>query len=348
MIPTSEDIIQFVTDSIPSFEASGNVEKLSGGNLNFVWRVFGNPSPVIVKHAPPFIAAAPDIPINPDRIIFEATALRLLNNEYLPFPGGHIHPPTPIHIDSEKHILIMEDIGNVPTLDVAVQIDNKLGAQLGLYLANLHSKSNRNEIGKQELNNISIQQTRLDVQYSQIASLLADVGIVDAEELGKKAQELGEKYLNPGRCLIMGDLWPRSILVQNSPPLLYLIDWEFAHYGRPSQDIGHLMAHLHMLGHRAQDTITKAGFQSFASSFIQSYYTHIHSEAPSLFDAAEIHDAGVHFGAEIIARTLGNFQSGYVYEGLGPTDSVMQEAIETATRYLREPLLFKDFFIASV
>jgi hypothetical protein len=45
-------------------------------------------------------------------------------------------------------------------------------------------------------------------------------------------------------------------------------------------------------------------------------------------------DFQIHFGAEILARTLGNFQRNYLYDGLAPEHPVIREAAQKACQWI--------------
>ncbi|MCO6493007.1 MAG: phosphotransferase [Phaeodactylibacter sp.] len=330
----TEDILAFVSGAIPGFLPAGKIEELSGGNLNRVWRVSGSEYSLVVKHAPPYVAKAPDIPLDPRRIILEAAALRLFDKPPLnSIVSERLRPPRLLHADENRHAIILEDLGNLDSLDEAENIGEDTGTRLGAFLARLHGLTAGDEAIAASINNRGIQQSRLDVQYARVGEMLGNYGIPNSAELGGKARKLGEKYLAKGRCLIMGDLWPRSILIAPRSQQARVIDWEFAHYGRPAQDVAHLLAHLWMLQHRAGTEDRKNQLRQFATAFTKSYRREMRSHA-LLFDEEERADAGVHFGAEILARTLGSFRDGYVYEGLGPGHPAMQEAVEKAVRAL--------------
>ena len=56
--------------------AALSAEPLSGGLLNHVYRVYlDDQSTVVLKHSPPYVASAPQIPLDPGRSRIEATAL---------------------------------------------------------------------------------------------------------------------------------------------------------------------------------------------------------------------------------------------------------------------------------
>jgi len=50
--------------------------------------------------------------------------------------------------------------------------------------------------------------------------------------------------------------------------------------------------------------------------------------------AEDERDFQTHFGAEILARTLGNFQNNYLYDGLPPKHPIIQEAAEQARKWI--------------
>ena len=58
-----QEVLDHLRRRVPRFEPTAEPELLGGGYLNYVWRVRGHPEPVIVKHAPPYIAAKPDVDV---------------------------------------------------------------------------------------------------------------------------------------------------------------------------------------------------------------------------------------------------------------------------------------------
>ena len=331
----TEDILAFVSAAIPGFLPAGKIEELSGGNLNRVWRVSGSEYSLVVKHAPPYIAKAPDIPLDPRRIILEAAALRLFDKPPLnSIVSERLRPPRLLHADEDRHAIILEDLGNLDSLDEAEDIGEETGTGLGVFLARLHGLTAGDEAIAASINNRGIQQSRLNVQYARVGEMLDNYGIPNSAELGGKARKLGEKYLAKGRCLIMGDLWPRSVLIGPKDGQARVIDWEFAHYGRPAQDVAHFLAHLWMLQHCAESMEKKRRFRQLQHAFVTSYRAALGPKMPLIFDEEETEDAGVHFGAEILARTIGSFQNGYLYEGLDHSHPKIKEAVHVAVLHL--------------
>jgi hypothetical protein len=114
----SEMVLDHLEQRLPRFEPTGEPEILTGGHLNFVWRVRGRPEPVIVKHAPSYIAAKPDIRLDPHRMDIEAHSMAAFG------PGGalagigstNIRPPRLLDYHRPSHVLVMEDVGECPGL----------------------------------------------------------------------------------------------------------------------------------------------------------------------------------------------------------------------------------------
>lgn len=366
-MPTMTDaaVRSYLRDALPHLEPTGLPERLPEGNLNAVWRVpvrldhrstndakgrpHGETTSVILKHAPPHIAATPDVPLDPSRLRIEAACLKAFD------VGGRLHdlasealrPPRCLHFDADAHVLVMEDVGAVPTLrrwlqtagaDALSERAASIGRRLGAFIGRLHRRTWGNADVAARFDNRAMQQTRHAVQYQAIGDLLARQGIPDAEALGTRAEAVGQRFLQPGRCLTMGDLWPPSVLV--CPRDLRLIDWELAHFGQPEQDVAHVAAHLWMQAHRAPSPEAKAAARAIHTAFQAAYRDALGaSSSPIPVDAvltdAMRRRAAVHFGAEILVRAVGSFQAGYVYDGCPPDHADVQDAVAVAAGAIR-------------
>ena len=153
--------------------------------------------------------------------------------------------------------------------------------------------------------------------------------------MGDKVSQLGEKYLQKGKNVIMGDLWPTSVIPVADG--LRIIDWELAHYGYPAQDLAHFAAHLWMKRERAQTKDEAEELDRMLDSFLDSYVCTLGSHRQNILNSQEIIDCSLHFAAEILVRTIGNFQAGYLYDGLALNSSPIQKAVQTAVNHLRFP-----------
>ena len=347
---TPDKVLGHLGLRMPQFKIAGDPEPLSGGYLNFVWRVNGDPEPVVVKFAPPYIASIPEIQLDPRRIVIEARCLEAFGAHGALSAAGNdaVRPPRLLDFDERSHILVMEDIGEPPGFGTWLQQKAhrehsaaQIGHDLGQFIGALHAGSYNNQSLAERFDNTAIQRTRLEVQYRAIRDLCVRAGLSDAEALGRTAAVLGELLQKPGLYVIMGDLWPPSILV--APGGLRIIDWELAHFGRPSQDVGHLVAHLWMHIHRAPTKSAAARAQATLHGFLVSYRWTLGRRFDEVFGAAGIRESAIHLGAEILVRAVGAFQNGYLYQGLSPNDPSVQEAAGIAAQHIRAPASVDTF-----
>jgi 5-methylthioribose kinase len=342
------DLLRYVESHLPDFVAAGSPVRMPEGNLNVVWRVPGEGGSLIVKHAPPYVAADPEVDLDPNRIVFELRSLEALSERgaYADVPTPEVRPPRPVYADPVNHVLVMEDLGDVPTLgrwlrstadEKAPAHTPQIGQWLGAFIGRLHRSTLGDETAAETFDNRAMQETRHAIQYQAVADLLRRGGVADADVLGRRAEALGETLLGPGLCLTMGDLWPSSVLVAPDDAGLRLIDWELAHYGQPLQDLAHWEAHLWMQAHRAPTDALADAVRALRDRFWDAYLSTIGDDADVLWSDDMRRHASVHFGAEILARTTGRFQDGYLYDGLAPDAPPIQEAVTKAANAIRRP-----------
>lgn len=343
---TDKDVVPYLQERLPDFTPVGAPRRLPEGNLNVVWRVPGAGRSVIVKYAPPYIAADPDTPLDPSRLTIEARCLDALgpDGRLSGLSQSAVRPPRVLDFNDDGHVLVMEDLGDRPTLgrwlhehdpEAVRERTPAIGQQLGTFVGTLHAATTDDAACADTFDNRPMQETRHAVQYKGVTGMLRAAGVPDAEALGRRAEALGEALLAPGRCLTMGDLWPRSVLVAEDK--LHLIDWELAHYGRPLQDVAHFRAHLWMLAHRAPSPTVANAARALRNAFRSAYDRALEAAKARLWTDQERRDAAVHTGAEILVRVLGPFQSGYLYEGLPPNHPAVQEAVTMAVDSIRAP-----------
>ncbi|PSQ98503.1 MAG: phosphotransferase [Bacteroidetes bacterium QS_9_68_14] len=347
---TERDLLDRATARLPDFAPTGETMRLPGGLLNEVWRVNGRaqstPSSLVAKHAPPHIASQPEVPLDPERVAFEARALRAFA------PGGALadlateatRPPRPLDYDAATHTLLMEDLGTPPALGAwlrggpPAQDAQAVGKRLGRFVGRLHARTRGDDALREAFDNRAMQETRHAVQYRAVGELCEAGGAPDAEALGARAEAMGKRFIEPGDCLVMGDLWPPSVLLREpSGSALRLIDWELCHYGRPAQDVAHLAAHLWMHAHRAPSREACTAAEAAQRAFLDAYRDALGEAAATLLTPQALADCAVHFGAEILVRAVGPFQAGYLYDGLAPDASPVRTATRVAAGHLREP-----------
>jgi len=337
--PTRTVLLAFARKFVPDVAENLPLEELQGGSLNFVWRIRSlSGKSYIIKYAPPYVASLPHIAFDNSRILFEAGILKAFQfrRELDQLNGSDMRPPQYLGHDTDRYLLLMEDVGGRPNLLNAVRRSDyyfaDLGTRLGSYIARLHAQTYQNQWFAENFANLPVQQTRLQLQYNGCLEFYRRAALPDADLIGKRCRRLGEKLNAVGKCLIMGDLWPYSILPGRRE--IRLIDWELVHFGHPAQDVAHLAAHLWMMSQRASGQSQKKRIDQFRQSFITSYRMLVSKLRPDLITAEDGRDFQIHFGAEILARTLGNFQQNYLYDGLPPDHPVIRAAAEEARKWI--------------
>jgi hypothetical protein len=341
---TPEELLDHLHRRLPEFIATAAPERIRVGYLNYVYRVRGKPRPLIVKVTMPYIAAMPQVPLDQHRLDIEARSLAAFE------PGGAlekvgsaaVRPPRPVDFDEPQHILVMEDVGEVPHLGTwlaeggaerEVLASERPGQLLGHFIVALHWESFADPQLAVDFDNSAIQCSRLKLHYDAVGGMLRKAGLPDADELGRKAVALGEGLQRPGVCVIQGDLWPPSILITDDG--LRIVDWELTHYGHPAQDVGHLSSHLWMHAHRASTPEAAERARATLRDFLSTYRSGLGSAFDEVFGAQGVRQSTVHFGAEILMRTVGAFQEGYLYEGLAVDAPALQEAVQVAAEHIR-------------
>lgn len=314
--------------AFPALAPFGEPERLAGGNLNFVWRARCASGSVVVKHAPPWAVAAPQVALSPRRLLIEARALSLLAGP-LARLGGAVRTPAPRGFDRRAWLLVTEDVG--PGADLSERLEDEAAfTALGGFIGRLHRETLDDATLRRRFDNAAMQRARRDSQYALTGALAHAAGAPDAQRLGADALELGQRWIAPGRCLVMGDLWLPSVLLRDGG--LRLIDWELAHFGSPAQDVGHLLAHVFMHG-LAQGRAATA--EAAASAFLGAWRAAWGASFDGVWTKAEERDAALHFGCEVLARALGPFRGGGPLGSVPVASAAGQAALQQALAAMR-------------
>jgi len=308
--------------------------RLDGGLLNEVYRLSDAGHTLIVKHAPAAVASAPEIPLSPARLSFEGRALTAVPG--LDLPRERVRTPALLALDAEAAMLAMEDLGPradaLAWLPAASQEEAaSMGAALGGWLGALHRQTFGDAALAAAFDNGDVQRTRKLVQYDAVGPLLEARPARGPAEVQRRrmaaaaASVLGELLLARGMCLVMGDLWPRSLLIEGEG--IGVIDWELVHFGQPEQDLAHLVAHLWMAAHVGADG-GGGRARALADALLTAWVPELAHVLDERARQALARRCAVHAGAEILVRAAGPFVQGYLYAGV-PT-AMVEEAVDFA------------------
>jgi len=261
------DFKSYLTSFFPDISLTDlQIEPLTGGLTNFTVRVsFSGQkmslpnsncsySSFIVKQAPPYIASiGPGQALSTRRQVIEAMALRLFSNSGSdgdPTILAEIlrkHPkiliPEPVYHDEKNSILIMSDLGKLPTLSDYLKLQSpttNFASILGKFLADLYS-STRDSSGQLAhlFENQESSATIGELISSISEKLLKAYGVADAEVLGGAIRDgFSPHKSESGSCFGMVDLWPGSILIGTD--FVGLVDWEYSGVSSPGGELGML------------------------------------------------------------------------------------------------------------
>ncbi|XP_050404564.1 methylthioribose kinase [Patella vulgata] len=271
MAVDTEDIKQLVKSSLAKhsgqkgleFAKNENdlqVEEISTGNLNNVFRIISKSKPalsVVVKHAPPYIKClGPAYPLSTERGSIEFKAYQMFHKIS---PGS---VPEPKFYDEENKVLCMEDLRKHVDYRkhlLAGNVDVKLAEALARHLGLVHSATHVSKIGDDEreelnerFNNSSL--VSLTKQYvftrpfskgnptnrctAKVTPHLS--AIYDDTEVLETAKVLRNLFQSKKECLIHGDLHTGSLIVTEQD--VRMTDTEFAFVGPAAFDLGLLFA----------------------------------------------------------------------------------------------------------
>jgi tRNA A-37 threonylcarbamoyl transferase component Bud32 len=271
-----------------------SVRRLTGGVSNQAFWVEGPgggggtdaPGACVVKQARARLAVQMEWRADVNRIVREAEAL-----EWWHARLGPPRIPRLLHLDRAAKVLVMEAIRppaeNYKTLLLRGAVDESLAEQFGTLLAELHNAT-RDEATHAQFDDATFfDQLRLSPYYGTVAERHA--------ALAPRLAALRAECLGARTCLVHGDYSPKNILVREGG--LVLLDYEVAHWGNPSFDLGFALTHycakaLHLPAHGA-------AFVGAARRFWSAY------QARSALPAASRAHAGHHLAAVLLARMDG-------------------------------------------
>jgi 5-methylthioribose kinase len=148
-------------------------------------------------------------------------------------------------------------------------------------------------------------------------------------EVATEVQRIADRMLETKEALCHGDYSPKNILTHNRG--FTLVDYETAHFGDPTMDLGFFLSHL-MLKALKRDDIQQQFFE-LTRTFWRSYLAQVHFRA-----ASELEVRGIeHFGVCLLARIDGTSPVDYL-----PDEPKRELVRRIGRRVLRERPLTWD------
>ncbi len=230
------------------------IEPVGEGNINFVRRVrVADGESWVVKQARPQLERFPEYRVSTERIVFEHRYGEVVA-ELAPDVVGLL--PRALHFDAEARVLVMEDLGDAPSLADELldgRVEPALLRELGHFLGRVHAATapHAATLGPRFAND---EMRRLHGEHIfslpfepndfPISADLRALGNKLLDESGgrERIRSLRERYYQASEALVHADVQGSNLLIQGNLPRL--LDAEIAHVGDPAFDLGSALAHL--------------------------------------------------------------------------------------------------------
>lgn len=267
-------------------------EILTGGVASDVRIVHGADGPVVVKQALGKLKVAADWRSNPARSAVEVAALEVAAELI-----GPASVPRVLAVDEEANSftmsLIEPRLRNWKAELLAGRLDVRTAARAGEMLAKWHARSaGRKDLATRFADLTYFEELRLEPFFRQVARRWENL----AAPIAKLMTSMTARH----SALVHGDFSPKNMLVDGEE--VVLLDFEVTHWGDPRFDVGFLLAHL--LLKRMRRGADRAGFNTLASAFLETYRKH----GLSILDAALVQIVG----CLILARIDGDSPVDYL------------------------------------
>ncbi|KAF9529056.1 kinase-like domain-containing protein [Crepidotus variabilis] len=274
-----------------------SVKGFGDGSLNFVWRVelntqYKGQNSVVVKHAAPFALADQNAEIGVGRLTFENNALEMISSERSIIGEDElVTVPAAYHYDSKKHVLIMHDVGSLPTLydlisakrTLSADMLTVIGTKLATFIAGVHNWGRNNEKVHAKLSNNKAGRTVMDdLGYQTVIPKAAEYGISDPL-LATVVDALADEDRTSQETVIMGDFWTQNVMVdledtgsgEKALKKIWIIDWEGCRYGTPAVDVTSLVGDCYLLSRFYEQKSAEVLRHSFLKTYASKAFSKV-------------------------------------------------------------------------
>lgn len=243
--------------------ASENIKAISipgEGNMNYVLRIDTGDRTLIVKQSRAYVEKYPQVAAPVNRAVIEGHFYQTISAE----PSVQKQMPAMIGLDSQNHILVLEDLGKASDFTFLYNLNKKLNLEetrdLVNYLNQLHQYFQIDQGGRKianlkmrKLNHEHIfhypflEENGFDLDTVQTGLQALAMKFKKDAQLKKSIAALGKVYLSSGDTLLHGDYYPGSWLKTDMG--IKIIDPEFCFYGKKEFDLAVMIAHLYLSNH---------------------------------------------------------------------------------------------------
>jgi len=288
-------------------------EPLPGGVSNVVHRVEAPGRALVVKQSRQRLRTRDDWFSDLERIYREQEIMEALH----PLLPDFV--PAVLFSDRENYVFAMSaapaDHRVWKHMLLAGQVDLALGELAGFVLGRIHEASAHNAVIAQRFaDHTAFVQLRVDPFYRRVQERRPEVSAA--------IEPLVEQMLTRKEAICHGDYTPKNLLIHGTG--FTLVDYETAHLGDPTMDLGLLLCHLVLKAFHRPDC--RQAFFELTRAFWHGYTRQIHFRP-----LTELQARGIgHFGACLLARI----------DGTSPVDYLPSEATREAVRRLGRRVLW--------
>jgi 5-methylthioribose kinase len=318
---TAENAVDYVRELGWIGREPAQAEVLSGGVSNQVLRITTPERRFVLKQSRPQLRTRDDWFSDLDRIYREQEVMQALH-PYLPSVVPEVlYVDRPNYVYAMSHAPLEATVWKADLL--AGKIDLELGEKVGRTLGRIHEVSGQNaQQFRAFTDHNAYIQLRVDPFYRRVQER--------RPEVARAVEPIIHDMLTIKEALCHGDYTPKNILVHAALPSpsgrgvggegFTLVDYETAHFGDPTMDLGLFLTHLTLKAVRAPDR--RKEFLALMSGFWTAY-----SQTVTFRPHRELERRGVrHLGACLLARVDGTSPVDYLPEskrdivrGLGRT-----------------------------
>jgi 5-methylthioribose kinase len=289
------------------------VELLAGGVSNAVFRVVTPQRRFVLKQSRPQLRTRDAWFSDLSRVYREQEVMQLLH-PLLPTPTV----PEVLFTDRDNYVFAMSHAPEPSRVWkaslLAGEVDLAIGEHAGHVLGRMHEITGANHSLIEPFRDHTVfVQLRVDPFYQRIVERRPEV----AAAVGLLMEEL----LTLKEALCHGDFSPKNMLTHDDG--FTLVDYETAHFGDPSMDLGFFLSHLMLKAVRRHRE--RSQYFELTRAFWRGYAAEVRFRP-----VAELETRGVgHFGVCLLARI----------DGTSPVDYLPEEPKREAVRLLARRVL---------
>ncbi|KUJ07914.1 kinase-like protein [Mollisia scopiformis] len=239
--------------------ACSSLIPISGGTANFVFRGIHRDGTIIIKHSTNFASCNRDFPLDISRCIFEESMLNYLQD----LPISLVKTPRLLLFDQVAYTQVHEDFSDSIDLKAVIfsgslshSVAKFIGYNLGTWTRSFHTWASTRTLYAEQ--NEPMRKLKYLITYGSFIEVLerfpevlgthkATLEEIEARST-KELQTLADDGLQDWG-VIHGDFWSGNVLVsqshKNNEPGLFIVDWELAHFGHRSYDLGQMIGDLY-------------------------------------------------------------------------------------------------------